>query len=233
MSVFENIDFHAFAESLIRTIEVRDLYTAGHSKRVSEFSELICRKMEVSEAEREFIHIAGHFHDIGKIGISDGILLKSGRLSDAEYVIVQEHPVIGASIFDKPDEFKEMSAIIRHHHERYDGKGYPDGLKGNDIPIGAAIISVVDSFDAMTTSRPYRPTKKPEDAIKEIIQNSGTQFNPQIADIFVQLFRKNKKRISTIINSEYIQERRHTYKSFCSIKTSIQKKELIKNIRKK
>jgi len=192
MKCFNDIDFHLFVESLIKTIELKDLYTAGHSRRVSEISELICRGLNMSDDQCEYLHVTGHLHDIGKIGIAEGVLMKAGKLSEAEYYLIQQHPVIGASIFENIPGLDRMSKIIRHHHERFDGRGYPDRLKGDDIPLESAIISVADSFDAMTTFRPYKPTLSVEQAVEEIFENRGKQFHPDICDIFIHMYHDNK-----------------------------------------
>ncbi|HOP62024.1 MAG TPA: HD-GYP domain-containing protein [Spirochaetota bacterium] len=218
MTTLKDIDFHQFVEGLTKTIELRDLYTSGHSKRVSELSELLAREMKLTEKECEYIHLAGHLHDIGKIGIPDGILLKTGRLSDAEFSVMQQHPVIGAEIFLNQKGLEKMAGIIRHHHERFDGKGYPDSLKGNEIPLGASIISVADSFDAMTTYRSYRSGIHPSDAVKEIILNRGTQFNPDIVDIFNKLYKKDPFKIISIISAHNSCSDSTVYTSFNSMK---------------
>lgn len=202
MKAFKNIDFHEFVESLIKTIELKDIYTGGHSKRVSEIAELICCNMGMAKIECDYIHIAGHLHDIGKIGIPDGILLKTGKLSNAEYAIMQQHPVIGSSIFRNLKGFEGMAAIIRHHHERFDGNGYPDRLKGSQIPVEASIISIADAFDAMTTPRSYRAGMTPENALDEIYRNRGKQFHPDISELFFSIFSLNKENIYTIIKDD-------------------------------
>jgi putative nucleotidyltransferase with HDIG domain len=201
MLSLKDIDFHSHIESLTRTIELKDIYTAGHSKRVSEITDMICLEMGFSHDHKEYMHIAAHLHDIGKIGIPEGILLKTGRLSRAEYCIMQEHPVIGASIFENLKGFCDMATIIRHHHERYDGGGYPSGLKGEEIPLGSAIIAVADSFDAMTNSRPYRMGMSVNTAVEEIISNSGIQFNPCVVESFISVLERKGDRVLGVIKS--------------------------------
>lgn len=198
MKSFKDIDFHLFVESLIKTIELKDIYTAGHSRRVSEIAELICRGLNMSGDQCEYLHVAGHLHDIGKIGIAEGVLMKAGKLSEAEYYLIQQHPVIGAAIFENIPGLSRMSEIIRHHHERFDGKGYPDRLEGNDIPIESAIISIADSFDAMTTFRPYKPTMTVDQAVEEIFENRGKQFHPDFCDVFIQMYQDNKDVLTRI-----------------------------------
>jgi len=218
MKSFKDIDFHLFVESLIRTIELKDLYTAGHSRRVSEVSELICKGLGMSDDQCEYLHVTGHLHDIGKIGIAEGVLMKAGKLSEAEYYLIQQHPVIGAGIFENIPGLSRMSKIIRHHHERFDGRGYPDRLKGDDIPLESAIISVADSFDAMTTFRPYKPTLTVEQAIEEIHRNKGKQFHPDICDVFISMYYDNKD-ILTGLTEECKAGFLREYVSFNSTKT--------------
>lgn len=140
MPRLKDIDFHLFIESLLRTIELKDMYTAGHSRRVSEITEQLCLDCGMSEADCEYLHVVGHVHDIGKIGIADGILMKSGQPTPAEYQLIQQHTVIGASIFENLPGLDRMARIIRHHHERYDGKGYPDGLQCRPCRISETLL---------------------------------------------------------------------------------------------
>ncbi len=191
MPRLEDIDFHLFIESMLRTIELKDVYTAGHSRRVSEIAEQLCLECGMSEDDCEYLHVVGHVHDIGKIGIADGVLMKSGKLTAAEYLLIQQHTVIGASIFENLPGLDRMADIIRHHHERFDGKGYPDGLNGEAIPLESAIIAVADSFDAMTTYRPYKAALTLEQAHGEIRRNRGTQFHPDVCDLFLGLLERH------------------------------------------
>jgi putative nucleotidyltransferase with HDIG domain len=204
MICFKDVDFHLFVESLIRTIELKDIYTAGHSRRVSEIAELMCRGLDMPPGHCEYIHVIGHLHDIGKIGIAEGILMKSGKLSNAEYFLMQQHSVIGASIFENLPGLENMAKIIRHHHERFDGKGYPDKLKGADIPLESAIIAIADSFDAMTSFRPYKPTLSQEQAILEIEVNKGKQFHPDLCDLFIGIYRDNRELLSGITEDRVV-----------------------------
>lgn len=169
-------------KALINAIEAKDPYTSGHASRVGIYAVSIAKSLELSEKKIERIRTAALLHDIGKIGIDDNILKKSGKLTDMEYAAIKNHPTIGAEIIRDVGFLKDSMDIVKHHHERYDGKGYPDGLKGNEIPIEASILMLADSFDAMTTDRPYRKAMSSEEAIREIIVNSGTQFNPEIVE---------------------------------------------------
>lgn len=151
-----NNEHLAYIETLRRTVDAKDKYTRGHSDRVAQYSILIGKKLGLSYEDLETLRIGGLFHDIGKIGIPDNVLLKTSKLSDSEYNEIKKHPSIGAHILENSKVFEDIIPIVLHHHERYDGKGYPDNLKGEDIPFMARIVSVSDTFDAMTSKRSYR-----------------------------------------------------------------------------
>ncbi|BCV22233.1 hypothetical protein hamaS1_23020 [Moorella sp. Hama-1] len=148
--------FLAAMETLARTLEARDGYTRGHSERVAGYVVRLASRLGLETARVEKLRLAASLHDLGKIGIHDAILNKAASLTAAEFVLIKQHPVIGAKILQPLVPLKEQIPWIRHHHERYDGKGYPDGLRGEAIPLGARIIALADSFDAMTSDRPYR-----------------------------------------------------------------------------
>ncbi len=177
-------------QALSRTLEAKDPVTSGHAERVSEYSVAIARGMGMSEARIDNIMYAGLLHDIGKIGVSDSVLQKPGRLTDDEYDTIKEHSSIGADILRDIDFLRNASKIIRHHHERYDGKGYPDGIGGEKVPIESYILGVADAFDAMTNDRPYRKALTPEEARDVIKQEAGKQFHPRVADVFAKIFDK-------------------------------------------
>ena len=183
------IDFHEFVTSLVLVLESKDVYTAGHSERVADITSEIAIAVEMDELRIKYLDIAAHLHDIGKIGIPDGILLKSGKLNKAEYEVIKNHSSIGYSILKDIKGLESMAKIIKHHHERFDGKGYPDGLKGENIPLGSRIIALADSFDAMTRPRPYRKAKTEQEGLDEIFRNKGTQFDPELADVFLSIYR--------------------------------------------
>lgn len=166
--------------SLVDVIEKRDSYTAGHTRRVAEYSVLIAQEMSFNDEKTELLYRAAMLHDIGKISTPDSILLKPGKLSELEFNLIQEHVVTSYEILKNVDIFKDLAEIVRHHHERYDGLGYPNGLKGAQIPILSHIMSLADAFDAMTTDRVYKGKKIVELAIQEIIQLSGKQFHPEV-----------------------------------------------------
>jgi putative nucleotidyltransferase with HDIG domain len=175
-------------KTMINAIEARDMYTRTHSQRVTELAMEIAREMGCSEEERETIGLAGLLHDIGKIGIRDAILLKPGSLTKEEFDVIKTHPIIGEKIVEPLAILPVERSIIRHHHERWDGKGYPDGLSGESIPLLARILSVADAFDAMISDRPYRKAKSEEAAIAEIEELSGYQFDGNIVEKFKKVF---------------------------------------------
>jgi putative nucleotidyltransferase with HDIG domain len=169
----------AAMESLSATVDARDAYTAGHSRRVQQLALAIGRELDLSQAELELLGHAALFHDIGKLGIPDSILLKPSSLTDEEWVIMASHAAEGASIINRLGFLSDAVPAIRHHHERFDGAGYPDGLSGDDIPLGARIIHVADAFDSMLTTRVYRPARPAHEALSELRVNAGSQFCPR------------------------------------------------------
>ena len=174
-------------ETLRYTVEAKDTYTRGHSDRVSAYSVLLGEKLGLSEKELNDLKIGGLFHDIGKIGVPDSILLKDSKLTDDEYSEIKNHPAIGAHILSNATIFRDIIPIVKHHHERFDGFGYPGKLKGEEIPYLARIAAVADAFDAMTSKRTYR-NSLPLDIVKtEIEKCKGTQFDPECADAFLDI----------------------------------------------
>ena len=183
---------------LRQTVEAKDPYTRGHSDRVSEFSVLIGKKMGLDDETLHTLKIGGLFHDIGKIGIPDSILLKESKLSDEEYSQIKNHPTIGAHMLGDAAVFKDIIPIVKHHHERFDGRGYPSQLAGENIPFIARIAAVADTFDAMTSKRTYRDAL-PLSVVKEEIEKcSGTQFDPKIAKVFLDILNNDYKSITDI-----------------------------------
>ncbi len=181
--------------ALTSAIDAKDSYTRGHSERVTELSIRLANEYGLPPEEVEKIKLGGLLHDIGKIGIPEEILNKPGRLNDEEFEIIKSHPDLGLHILGKVEFLETIVPIIRYHHERYDGKGYPEGLKGEAIPLLARIVSVVDTFDAMTTDRPYRKAMSIEEALKEIERCSGSQFDPKIAAHFIRMtMRENRQK---------------------------------------
>jgi putative nucleotidyltransferase with HDIG domain len=177
--------------ALTGAIDAKDSYTRGHSERVTELSIKLAEECNVPSSEIENIKLGGLLHDIGKIGIPEAVLNKPGRLNDEEFNIIKSHPDLGLHILGKVEFLEHIVPIIRHHHERYDGKGYPGGLKGENIPLLARIVSVVDTFDAMTTNRPYRKALTIEESLVEIDRCSGSQFDPDIAAKFIKMVRRD------------------------------------------
>lgn len=175
---------------LVRAIEASDPYTSGHSLRVSAYSEAIAKQLGLPQSKVDLIKSAALLHDIGKIGIDKNILNKSGRLENDEFETIKSHPEIGATIIADLSYLSNISDIIKHHHERNDGKGYPDGLTHDSIPLETSILTIADSFDAMTTNRPYRSSMSLETALNEVKINAGTQFNPDIVDDAIIALRK-------------------------------------------
>ena len=183
-------------QMLSTTIEAKDEYTKGHSHRVAEYSVLIARELGWNEKELSNLKNAAHLHDIGKIAIPDTILNKTSKLSEEEFSIIKEHTIIGANILKNISLIDHVQEIVRNHHERYDGNGYPDGLKGKEIPLHARIVTVADSYDAMSSQRIYRNQLPPEKIIQELENNKGTQFDPEITDIFLKLLREDRIHVN-------------------------------------
>jgi putative two-component system response regulator len=176
-------------QALAQALEAKDPYLKGHSLRVAEYAVAIAEQLGLGDEARQTIGLGGHLHDIGKIGVSEEVLHKAGRLSDGEYRHIMEHMLIGARILGPLlDDSPTVIAMVRSHHERLDGKGLPDGLRGDAIPMEARIVSVADAFDAMTSVRPYRPSLPVERAIKELHTEKGLQFDPDAVDAFLRAF---------------------------------------------
>ena len=179
--------------ALSEAVDAKDRYTSGHSKRVAEYSKIIAERIGKSKIEQEMIYRAGLLHDVGKIRIPIDIINKPGRLTDEEYDLIKIHPVTGYHILREIPEHNDMAIAAKYHHERYDGKGYPNGLTGENIPEMARILAVADSYDAMTSNRSYRKGL-PQDVVKkEIEKGRGTQFDPDIADIMLQMIDEDKE----------------------------------------
>ncbi|GEM_PF-1170438 len=175
-------------EALADTVDRRDTSTAQHSERVARYTQQIIDELgTLGFAEAEAIILAARVHDLGKIAIPDAVLLKPGRLDEGEYWLMRQHPVAGDDILQQLAIYKDSLGVVRHHHERYDGTGYPDGLKGEEIPIGARIVSVADSYDVMTSDRPYARARTVREGKEELIACKGTHFDPKIVDAFVRV----------------------------------------------
>jgi len=172
-------------KSLAHALEAKDPYTRGHSDRVAETAVMIAGHLALDGEEIENVRLAGILHDIGKIGIREGVLNKPGKLSAEEWVLVKEHPVMAERILGPIAELKNIIGIVRHHHERFDGSGYPDGLEGSGIPLGARILAVADAFDALTSKRSYRDALSVRKAVAVLEEERGTQFDPVVVRAFL------------------------------------------------
>ncbi|MFZ5633581.1 MAG: HD domain-containing phosphohydrolase [Bacillota bacterium] len=181
---FETI--YAFAEA----IGARDGYTMGHSEKVAEYARLIAEKMGLDEKMVDLAYLCGIVHDVGKIGIPEDVLNKKGPLTGKEYKLIMGHSQMGASILSHISWLEDIVPVVEAHHERYNGGGYPMGMKGEQIPVLSRILAVADAFDAMTSDRSYRKAYPPEKAVDELKKNAGTQFDPEIVDIFIDLLKE-------------------------------------------
>ncbi len=173
--------------SMITALEARDAYTRGHSDRVADYTAMIGRAMGITGESFNNLVDGARLHDLGKIGIRETVLHKTSALTNEEYAHIKTHPSIGADIIGKMEAYRHLVSMVRHHHERFDGMGYPDGLVGKSIPLQARIISVADAFDAMTSERPYRRTRTPNEALKEIREVAGTQLDPMVVKTFLSI----------------------------------------------
>jgi putative nucleotidyltransferase with HDIG domain len=185
------------AESLNATVDAKDPYTAGHSQRVQRIAVALGEELGLERERLDVLRFAGLFHDIGKIGVPDAILTKPDRLTKLEFEIVKHHPEDGARIVGRLHPLHAAVPAILHHHERWDGQGYPHGLRGEGIPLEAAIVGLADALDAMTTDRPYSSARTLEDATDEIVRCRGTQFAPAVVDAFVALVERAPELFGT------------------------------------
>ena len=179
-------------KALAEALETKDAYTRGHSDRMVEYATRIAERLGLSAQEKEFLRYGAILHDTGKIGIPDHILNKPGRLDKGEFEMMKSHPVKGADIIREISFLIPVVPIVLHHQEKYDGTGYPAGLAGEDIPIGARVVSVLDAYDAMTSDRPYRPAPGPDRAIEELRKYSGTQFDPKVVSLFLNILEEER-----------------------------------------
>lgn len=182
--------FHEVIDCLVTALEAKDPYTGGHSSKVASMSFDLAKAVGLKGIQLEDVHLAAHLHDIGKLSISESILNKKEPLLPNERAIIETHPAIGFNILIKSKGLKNIAQIVLCHHERWDGKGYPLGLKAGKIPLGSRIIAVADSIDAMTTDRPYRKGMSWEKCKEEVLINKGLQFDPVVADAAIKLWAK-------------------------------------------
>lgn len=180
--------YEQYIYGLVDIVEKRDYYTAGHSKRVAKYSKLLAKAIGLDKNQQDFIYKAAMLHDIGKIAIPDSVFLKPNKLNNSEYKMIQEHVNISYTLLQNMDVFKDIAEIVKDHHEKYDGSGYPNGKKGEDTDIMAQILSLCDAFDAMTTNRIYKKKKSLSEALEEIKSLSGKQFNPTLTKFALKVF---------------------------------------------
>jgi HD-GYP domain-containing protein (c-di-GMP phosphodiesterase class II) len=179
----------ASIKTLIAVINAKDKYTYGHVERVVFYCTLIAEKVGLTDKQKRDLVYSAYLHDIGKINIPEGMLMKTDKLTPEEWEVLKSHPRMAVEIVENIDSLKDMVPVILHHHERFDGTGYPDGLKGEEIEYLARVLAVADSFDAMTSVRPYQQKKTYDQAIEELIRCSGTQFDPDIVKVFIRAIR--------------------------------------------
>ena len=183
--------FSSFKASLVcafnQLLDLKDLNTGYHSTRLAEWALRIGEELGFEESELQDVEMAALLHDIGKVGVPDSILRKPAKLTDDEYAVVKKHPEYGWGVVRKLPQFQRASLLILHHHEGFDGKGYPSGLAGSEIPMGSRIVSVIDTFDAMVSSRPYRKGLPTEEARRRLVAASGTQFDPCVVNCFLSI----------------------------------------------
>ncbi len=196
--LYRDLGLMDFVSVLSRTLEEKNPNMHHHSKRVDRYAQVIAENMGLPEEEREFLRIAAFLHDIGKIGISNDILNKAGKLNPLEWEEMREHPRRGVELVEPLRLPQEVLSIILHHHESYDGGGYPDGLKGEEIPLCARIIGIIDSYDAMISNRPYRRARPQNWVIGELENCAGTQFDPEIVKIFVSILSHRGRLLPTV-----------------------------------
>jgi putative nucleotidyltransferase with HDIG domain len=177
--------YHEIIECLVTALEAKDTYTKGHSTRVADLALQLGELAGLQGDALEDLHLAAHLHDIGKIGTPDRILNKNGPLASAEQLIVRRHPVVGSQILERSRQLLGLAKIVKHHHERWDGQGYPDGLWGEAIPLASRIIAICDAIDAMTSARPYRQALERNECVRQLLEYSGKQFDPNLINLMV------------------------------------------------
>ena len=199
-NIYKNFDFECneCLKSFSHVDHEQDIYTKEHSNRVASYALLIGKKLNLSENELNTLRLGSIYHDIGKVGVSAKIVFKDTKLDDDEYMEMKKHTFIGTDILSKSNTFKDIIPIVKYHHERYDGKGYPEGLKGEEIPLLTRIVSVADTFDAMTSNRVYRNALDMDFVKSEIANAAGTQLDPNIANTFLDILNTEADKIEEI-----------------------------------
>lgn len=182
------------AKALLKALEVKDDYTYGHSMRVAYYSVCLGKELNLAQEEIKCLELSALFHDIGKIGTPEQVLNKPTRLDEEEFLVMKEHPELTGKILGELDGFKEIAKFAMYHHERYDGRGYPHQLKEEEIPLYSRIILIADTFDAMTSSRPYRKGLDYEIAFQELRDFAGTQFDPNLVEHFITAMKKEQSK---------------------------------------
>ncbi|MEY3369438.1 MAG: hypothetical protein RLZZ361_108 [Cyanobacteriota bacterium] len=206
-------EFYNIAKALIYALEIKDPYTSGHSYRVYKISKELGKMFDLPENDQFNLEGGALLHDIGKIGIKDDVLFKPSSLTQDEYSIMKTHVILGANIVSQIPDLKRCLEPILFHHERIDGKGYPHGCTGKEIPMIAKITSVADAYDAMTTNRVYMPARSPEAGLEEVIRFSGTQFEPEVVEAFVEWWHKKYQAKDPILNSNIKESVNHSASS--------------------
>ena len=191
-------------EAFVTSIEAKDEYTSGHSRRVAELSLMVGAAIGLNADRMWKLNLGALLHDVGKIGVYDSSLQKTTRLSDEEFLQLKEHPVTGEGIINRIDAFKDIAPLVRSHHERFDGNGYPDELTGDQIPIESAIICAADAFDAITSKRTYNKPLTTVEAVEELARNSGTQFNPKVVEALRKALEPNEVTSVSISESDFV-----------------------------
>jgi putative nucleotidyltransferase with HDIG domain len=185
------------AEAFMAALEAKDSYTADHALSIADLAVAVGSELELSDSAIQDLRYGGLFHDVGKIGIPDAILNKPGPLTDEEFEVIKQHPAIGAEILAPVPFLSGVRTIVRHAHEHWDGSGYPEGLSGERIPLGARIVLAVDAYHAMTSDRPYRAAMSHDEACRELELNAGTQFDPQVVQILLALLSRRADSADT------------------------------------
>jgi putative nucleotidyltransferase with HDIG domain len=178
--------YHEIIKCLVTALEAKDFYTKGHSTRVADLAYQLGQLAGLRGDSLEDLHLAAHLHDIGKIGTPDHILNKNGPLTPEEQVIIMQHPVVGQQILEQSQHLFGLAKIVRHHHERWDGRGYPDGLRGEAIPLSSRIIAICDAIDAMSSARPYREALGTRECLQQLQNNSDKQFDPNLVRLMME-----------------------------------------------